>query len=140
MIENGAKITLEYTLKVDGRVRDTSKGRSPLVYVQGARNIIPGLEKAVAEMVVGQKKEVSIPPREGYGEVDPNAELTLPKTAFQSLDGLDKGVQVQGEREGKPFQATVKQINPESVVLDMNHPLAGKALDFEVELLEVANA
>lgn len=137
MIQQGANVCIHYKLQVDGEVIDTSEGREPLTYVQGADQIIPGLQSAIETMEVGDKKSVTVEPEDAYGQSDPERKQDVPREAFPNIDDLSVGDQVSGEAGGKPLLATVAAIGDDSVTLDLNHPLAGKTLDFEVELVSV---
>jgi FKBP-type peptidyl-prolyl cis-trans isomerase SlyD len=122
---------------VGGRLVDSSAGGEPLSYIHGRGQIVPGLEEEVAGMGPGQKKKVSVDPDRGYGAVDPRAFVRVPKSSFRDLEGLEVGIVVRGRKEDQEFSAVVTEIGEESVTLDLNHPLAGKTLDFEIEVVEV---
>jgi FKBP-type peptidyl-prolyl cis-trans isomerase SlyD len=137
-VEKGSSVKMEYTLKDDkGQVLDSSDGKEPIAFVQGAHQIIPGLDKALLGMKVGDTKKVTVKPDEGYGVVDPKAETEVPK------DALPKGADVVGTRllargqDGHPRPVTVKAVKDNTVVLDLNHPLAGKTLFFDIKVVSV---
>ncbi|MBP5429919.1 MAG: peptidylprolyl isomerase [Elusimicrobiaceae bacterium] len=137
MIKDGSKVKFDYTLTVDGKVEDTSAGRAPLEYVHGAGHIIKGLEKEMTGMNVGDKKTVTVQPEEGYGLVQEEAIRRVPKTAIGGADGLKVGDMVGASNAGHTFRAVVKEITDTEVVLDFNHPLAGKTLTFDIEIKEI---
>jgi len=137
MIKQGSKVKFDYTLTVEGKVTDTSSGRGPLEYTHGAGHIIPGLEKELAGMKVGDKKTVTVQPEEGYGKVLEQAIRRVPKTAVAGADKLKVGDMVGASNAGHTFRAIVKEITDTEVVLDFNHPLAGKELVFDVEIKEI---
>lgn len=137
MIKEGSKVKFDYTLTVDGKVADTSAGRGPLEYTHGAGNIIPGLEKELSGMKVGDKKTVKVAPEEGYGNVLQDAIRRVPKTAVNGVEKIKIGDVVGASNAGHTFRAIVKEITDTEVVLDFNHPLAGKELTFEVEIKEI---
>lgn len=137
MIPSGATVRIHYTLTVGGRLVDSSAGGEPLSYIQGMGQIVPGLEEEVGDMGPGQKKTVSVGPDKGYGDVDPRAFVRVPKSSFRDLQGLEVGIMVRGRKEDQEFSALVTEIGDEDVTLDLNHPLAGKTLDFEIEVVEV---
>ena len=139
-VTKGAAVRLNYTLSVDGRVVETSVGKEPLNYVQGSGQLMPGLEDQLEGLKAGDKKEVTVPPEKGYGLVDPAAVQKVPKAAFPNLKDLKPGVIVGGQAGGRPFKAVVKSVGDKDVTLDMNHPLAGKTLVFDVEVLDVKAA
>lgn len=137
-IEAGSKVSLEYTLTDDeGKVLDSNRGRGPLTYVQGEQQIVPGLEKALAGMHSGEQKQVTVAPGEGYGEVDPSAVAEVPKGMLPT-DALAVGTElVARNNQGTTRLVRVKEVKEETVVLDLNHPLAGKTLHFDVKVVGV---
>lgn len=137
MINHGAKVKFDYTLTVDGKVTDTSAGRGPLEYTQGAGQIIIGLEEELAHMKVGDKKTVHIKAEKAYGPVLQEAIKRVPKEAIQNADQLKVGDMVGASNAGHTFRAIVKEITDKEITLDFNHPLAGKDLTFEVEIKEI---
>ena len=137
MIEQGSKVKFDYTLTVDGKVADTSAGRGPLEYTHGAGQIIAGLEKELLGMNVGDKKSVEVSPEEGYGKVLEEAIRRVPKQAIGGAENIKVGDMVGASNAGHTFRAVVKEITDTEVVLDFNHPLAGKTLHFDVEIKEI---
>ena len=124
----------------DGTIFDESRSRGQtLNFVVGSGKMFPGFDNAVVGMTEGQVKNVTITPDEGYGQPNPDAFQTVPKQQFGNdfdfvLDGLIKGNGPRG-----PFVARIHEIQDESVVLDFNHPLAGKEISFEIELVSVTD-
>lgn len=137
-IEAGFTVQLEYTLKDDdGKVLDSNKGRSPLTYTQGRQQIIPGLEKALGGMRAGDEKQVTVKPEDGYGPVDPSAETEVPKQMLPP-NALTVGTQlVARSRDGESMLVRIKEVKETTVIIDLNHPLAGKILHFDVKVLGV---
>ena len=137
-IANGTNVSLEYTLKLeDETVVDTNVGAAPLTYTHGSNEIIPGLEKALIGMKVGESTQVVVPAEEAYGGVDSGAIQEVPKEKLPP-DALHVGAQVQGQDDsGEPLQARVTEVKDQTVVLDFNHPLAGKTLYFDVKVLDI---
>lgn len=137
-VQDGSNVSIEYTLKDEGgQVLDTNKGKNPLTFTQGQRQIIPGLEREIIGMHPGEEKKVVVKPEDGYGPVVPNAQTEVPKTAIPK-EGLQVGMPLMarsGSGEARPV--VVKEIKEETVVLDLNHPLAGKTLFFDVRVLGV---
>ena len=134
---------MHYTLKDgDGQVLDTSQGREPLAYIQGIGNIIPGLEKQLEGKLVGDKVQAVVAPEEGYGEYQDSMVHIVPKANFQSDGGeqLVEGMQVQVSTGQGHAIAKVTKIDGEDVTLDLNHPLAGQTLHFDVEIMEIREA
>lgn len=137
MIRNGARVKLHYTLKVDGEVVQSTAGSEPLTFVQGSGQILPGLEKELEGLNEGDKKEVKLPPESGFGERDPEALHKVSRSAFRDPENIEVGQRVTGESGGKRFEASITDVRPDEVTLDMNHPLAGRTLEFQVEVVEV---
>ena len=136
-IKDGSKVSINYRLTVDGVLVDSSDGGGPLTYTQGASDIIPGLESALAGLKAGDKKSVVVAPEEGYGEHDPKAMQKVSRATFQDVDQLEVGMLVSGKSGDEQFQAIVVEMSPTEVTLDFNHPLAGKTLHFEIEITKV---
>ena len=137
MISAGSKVSIHYTLTVDGAVVDSSSGKEPLEYVQGDGMLVPGIEKGLAGAAAGEKRRVVVAPAEGYGEAHPELLIKAPREALAHLPDLKVGAVVRGEGPEGPFQAVVREIADAHVSLDLNHPLAGKTLEFDVEVLKV---
>jgi FKBP-type peptidyl-prolyl cis-trans isomerase SlyD len=140
-VSNGKQVTLEYTMKLDDQsVVDTNVGREPLKVTQGRHEIIPGLEKALEGMAAGEKKKVTLAPTEAYGTVDPKAFQEVDKNMVPA-DAQKVGIQLEGKTaDGKTVYPRISEVKNETVVLDFNHPLAGKTLHFDVKVLDVAQA
>lgn len=137
-VKAGTEVKIDYKLTVDGEVVDTSEGREPLTYVQGEGQIIPGLERELAGLTEGATKHVTVQPEDGYGAVNPAAVQKLPRSAFgENAQNLEAGMVVTGQNAGRPVQAKVVAVGPKEITLDMNHPLAGKTLEFDVKVVSV---
>lgn len=136
-IKEGSRVRLEYTLTDDaGKVIDSNKGGEPFAYTQGAREIVPGLESALAGLRAGDVKKVTVKPEEGYGRVDPKAQIEVGRDRVPP--DVKIGSQLTGRAaSGETRAVRVKEIKDKSVVLDLNHPLAGKTLVFDVRILSV---
>jgi len=143
-IEDNRVVNIHYTLRnSDGEVLDSSEGRGPLAYIQGIGNLIPGLERELQGKQAGEKVKAVIAPADAYGEYDDAMLHVVPKSGFQGSgdgDGLEVGLQVQLETEQGIVIATVTAIEGEDVTLDLNHPLAGSELHFDVEIIGVRPA
>lgn len=141
MIGEGKRVSLEYTLTLaDQTVIDTNVGKDPLVYTHGAQEIIPGLEKQLIGLKVGDTKNVEVAPAEGYGEVDPNRVQEVPKENVpEEAWGVGKRLQGQGP-DGQMMFAEVTEVKENTVVVDLNHPLAGQTLFFAVKVLKIEMA
>ncbi len=139
MIKEGSTVKVHYTLAVDGETVETSRGREPLTYVQGAKQVLPALEDSLEGLSEGDKASVELPPEKAYGPWSAEALQEVPKESFRDPDTLKVGSTVEGKTsQGKPFQATVAKVGEEHVTLDLNHPLAGKTLKIDVEVVEVS--
>ncbi len=137
-VEKGSTVHLEYTLKDDeGIVLDTNKGQEPLTFTQGANYLMPGLEKQLIGMHPGEQKQVVLKPEEAYGPTDPSAQAEVPKGMLPP-ESLTVGARLMARNaSGEQRPVTVKEIKDQTVILDLNHPLAGKTLLFEVKVLGV---
>lgn len=136
-------VSLHYTLTSDeGEILDSSQGGQPLQFIQGQGQIIPGLEKELYDMEVGDEKKVTVPPAEGYGERQPDQVQSLPRNAFPPDTDVEEGmaVQLRDSNTGQVYQAVVTHVGPDSVNVDFNHPLAGENLNFEVTIADVRDA
>lgn len=136
-VSQGKTISLEYTVKLeDGAVIDSNVGNSPLTYKQGENQVISGIETAVEGMEVGQAKQAIVPPTAGYGDRDPNALHEIPKEKVPK--DVKVGTQLHGkDASGREIKPIVSAIKEETVVLDFNHPLAGKTLYVDLKVLNV---
>jgi len=132
---------MHYTLKSNqGDLLDSSEGKTPLAYIQGGGNIIPGLEKQLEGKKVGDKVSAVVEPAEGYGERHDGLVHVVSKNGFQGEEELVEGMQVQVETNNGVSIAQVTKIQGEDVTLDLNHPLAGMTLHFDVEITAVREA
>ena len=132
---------LHYTLTDnEGKVIDKSDDGS-FAYLHGARNIIPGLEDALAGKATGDELKVSIPPEEGYGHRDESMLQEVPKTMFEDDSQIAVGSQFHAQGpNGEMLVVTVMEVNDDNVVVDGNHPLAGVELNFDVMIVDVRDA
>ncbi|PCI34848.1 MAG: peptidylprolyl isomerase [Elusimicrobia bacterium] len=138
VVEAGSNVKMHYTLTVDGKVADTSEGKDPLAFTQGAGQIIPGLDREMLGLKVGDKKTVTVAAKDGYGEINPQAIQKMPADMVGKIPNLKVGMMLQGKTpEGQMFRARVIKIDKKEVTVDLNHPLAGKTLTFNVEIVEV---
>lgn len=137
--KTGDKVRIHYTGKLeDGTQFDTSRGREPLEFKLGDGAIIPGFEKAVDGMEPGQSKSVTVPPEEAYGERHDQLVQDVPKTALPEDIDPAVGMQLQSQTpDGQTMQLIVTEVSDEAITVDGNHPLAGKNLNFDIELVEI---
>jgi len=130
-------VTIHYTLtNEDGEVLDSSREREPLSYLEGAQNIISGLENALTEKNQGDQVKVAIEPEDGYGEIKEELVQPVPASAFEGVEKVEPGMQFQAQTPGGPQVVRVVSVEEENVVIDANHPLAGQKLNFDVEIVE----
>jgi len=138
MIENGKTVKFDYTLTVAGETVDTSQGKEPLEYVQGEGKIIRGLEAQMEGLKVGDKKAITVGPEDAYGVVDQRAIVEIPKEQLGNETTPQLGMMLQlTTAEGQPLAGTISEIKEATVIVDFNHPLAGKELLFDIEVVEV---
>ena len=134
-------VSLHYTLKdKTGEVLDSSDGQSPLEYIQGLGNIIPGLEKALDGKQVGEKLNVVIPPEDAYGVRKESFVKTIPLSEFENQSDIKVGAQFRVETSQETHIATVTNVENENVTIDLNHPLADETLHFDVEVMDIREA
>ena len=138
VVENGKEVGIEYTLKLDdGSTADSNVGGEPLRYRQGLGMILPALEESLAGLQVNDEKRVTLPPDQGYGEVNPEKFQTV------ELEMIPEGARQAGTLlmaqgpDGRQRPIKVKEIQGEKAVIDLNHPLAGETLHFDVKILSI---
>jgi FKBP-type peptidyl-prolyl cis-trans isomerase 2 len=138
VIEAGSTVGIEYTLTLeDGTQVDSNVGGEALRFEQGSGRIIPGLDKELPGMKVGETKQVTIAPEEGYGQVNPAAFTEVPVGELPE-DAREPGTAlVARDPEGRVRQLRVDKIEGDTATLDFNHPLAGKTLIFDIKILEI---
>jgi FKBP-type peptidyl-prolyl cis-trans isomerase SlyD len=140
-VQDGQVVSMDYTLHVDGEMLDSSVGHEPLEFLQGAGNIIPGLEQELYGMAIGENKKVIIQPEDGYGHLDPDALVDVPREQFPGDIPMEIGVEIQvTDKNGQPMNARIDSVNDDSVTLNFNHPLAGKELHFDVNVVGLRDA
>ncbi|MBF0531923.1 MAG: peptidylprolyl isomerase [Candidatus Omnitrophica bacterium] len=141
VIAAGKLVKMDYTLTVDGKVVDTSAGKQPLQYIQGQHQIIPGLERQLEGMKVGDQKKIIVLAVEGYGMPNKNFIVEAPKTNLAKGIVLEKGIVLQTQtQDGQVHAGKVVEIKDKTMMIDFNHPLAGKDLVFDVKIVDVGNA
>ena len=129
-------VQMHYTLKSDeGAVVDSSAGREPLQYIQGMHMIVPGLEKAMVGHDVGDKFDVVVIPAEGYGEYDERMTQEVPLNVFQGVDHVEAGMMFYAQTPNGPMPIRIKSVGEKTAVIDANHELAGKNLNFAIEVV-----
>ena len=139
MIKDGNKVTLHYTGKTGGETFDTSVGRTPLVFTVGKHQVIKGFEDAVLGMKKGEKKTFDIAPEEGYGPHHAELVKEVPRDKIPSQKEIKVGMVLQMQMPNNQIaMMRITNVTDKSVTVDMNHPLAGKKLTFEIEIVDVA--
>jgi len=141
MIGNNSVVGINYTLTNDaGEVMDSSEGRGPLVYLHGAHNLIPGLEAQLTGKTVGASFKATIAPADAYGESDPALVQTLPREMFRGVDNIEVGMGFTAQGPQGQQHIVVTAVEGDQVTIDGNHPMAGKTLHFDVEVVSVREA
>ena len=139
-IQDNQIVSMEYEVRDGDTVVDSNKGGAPLVFMFGKGQIIPGLENGIKDMSIGDKADVLVNAADAYGEYNAQATQEVPKEQFAGID-LTEGMTLYGQGEdGSTVQVVVKEIKDENVVIDFNHPLAGKDLMFSVAINNVRDA
>lgn len=137
-VENGNTVKVHYTGTFeDGQVFDSSVQRNePITFTVGGKQVIPGFENAIIGMAIGESKKVTLAPEEAYGNIITEMVQEVPKQFVPET--VTVGEMLTTETEQGPFNVIVKEVKDETVVLDGNHPMAGKTLVFELEVVEIA--
>jgi peptidylprolyl isomerase len=133
------KIHYKGTLS-NGSVFDSSEGKEPLEFLFGGGQVIPGLEAGVKGMKVGDKKQVAVKAAEAYGEYDQTAVQEVPMESFPQDMKLETGMELVAQTAMGPIPVRIGEIRDKSVMVDFNHPLAGKDLTFDIEVVSIRNA
>lgn len=138
-VQNGDSVHLHYTGTLrDGSTFDSSEGRDPLAFEVGSGQVIPGLDKEIPGMAVGDKKRVEVACTEAYGPINPGARQAIPREGIPDDIPLELGTQLQMQSpDGQVLPVTVVEVNEATVTLDANHPLAGQDLFFDIELVAI---
>lgn len=138
--KNGNTVKVHYTGTLeDGSIFDTSREREPLEFKLGEGQLIPGFEKAVETLAVGESTSVNIPAAEAYGEPRTEMVVTIPKEQLPQDIQAEVGMQLQvNQPDGSAIPVRIAEVGDTEITLDANHPLAGKDLKFEIELVEIA--
>ena len=137
-VEEGRIVTVDYTLFIDGnKVFESTKGKRPLIYVQGKGQIMPALEKELKGMSIGDKKSIIIEPKDGYGEPKKEFITEVPLASLPPDSAKEDEMLTVTGKSGKPVTCRVSAIKGDKAVLDFNHPLAGKTLRYRVEIIDI---
>lgn len=138
-VKSGDTVAIHYTgTLLDGSTFDSSTGRDPLEFVVGSGQIIPGLDVALPGMTVGDKKTVEIPSEQAYGPANPEMRQAVPREGIPEEIPLEIGTQLQMQTlDGQAMPVMVVDVDEATVTLDANHPLAGKDMKFDIELMRI---
>ena len=138
-VKSGDKVKVHYHGKLtSGETFDSSTGREPLEFEVGSGSVIKGFDEGVTGMSIGEKKTINIPFDEAYGPRNPDMIIEMPKDRFPKDMTIEKGMPLMmSDQEGNQFQVTVAEIKDNVILLDANHPLAGKDLVFDLELVDI---
>ena len=140
-IAQNSVVTIHYTLKDDaGEVIDSSREGDPIAYLHGHGNLVPGLERELEGKNTGDKVNVSVAPEQGYGEYDKALVQQVPRRALQGIANIKVGLRLQAQTPQGPRAVVVTRLVGDMVTIDGNHPLAGKNLNFDVEITDVREA
>lgn len=140
-IREGSIVSIEYTLTDEsGQTIDSSAGKEPLTYIQGAGQIVLGLERQLNGLKVGDQRKIQVKPEDGYGLPDPKAFQEIPKEKIPP-DAQKVGAMLMSKSaQGQAIAMRVSEVREKSVVVDLNHPLAGKTLTFDVKIVDIRAA
>lgn len=141
VVADDVVVSLEYTLTVNGEIVDSTEGIEPISFLQGYENIIPGLERELYGLKVGDEKKVFVPAKDAYGDIDPEAVVDVPRKDIPKDIPVKPGVELQVTNEdGELLDAVIVTVSKETVRLDFNHSLAGKDLNFAVKVVDLREA
>jgi FKBP-type peptidyl-prolyl cis-trans isomerase 2 len=137
VVAEGATVSLEYTLTLSDKTKvESNVGQAPVVFTQGSGHLVPGLERALEGMKAGQTKHVEVPAELGYGVYNPDAQIKVPRNKVPPTVKVGDVLTRPSDRQ--PLK--VLQITNDTVIMDANHPLAGKDLIFDIKILKVERA
>jgi len=141
-VEHGIIVKLEYTLQIEDELVESTEEDGPIEFLQGYGEIIPGLESALYGMQVGDEKEITVDPEDGYGEYDGDAFEEVPLEIFPEDMDLSLGMPVElyDEDADETVEGFIAEIRTDTVVVDLNHPLAGETLNFHVKVVGLRDA
>ncbi len=138
MAENGRTFSIEYTLTLeDGSKVDTNVGDEPLEFQEGAGQILPALEAEIVGLQAGESTQVTLPPEKGYGPVHDEAYQEVEKEAIPEEARHEGANLIAQDEQGHQHQVRVKEIKDDTILLDLNHPLAGETLNFDVKVVDI---
>lgn len=137
IVMEGRKIQIHYTVEEEGRVADTTEGKPPLYYIHGGASLLPAIQRRLAGRREGETVEFTLPPEEAYGAFDPAALIEVPMSEMPKRE-LKVGMMLQEETGGGQVKVgRIAEIREHSVVMNFNHPMAGKTLHYKVRIHSV---
>jgi FKBP-type peptidyl-prolyl cis-trans isomerase SlyD len=140
VVQDGSIVAIEYTLTDDtGKVVDSNVGKEPLTYLHGSGQIVPGLEKQLTGLKVGDQKKIVVKPEDGY-RANPNAFQEIPKDKLPPEAQTVGTVLATKGPQGETIAMRVHEVKDKTIVVDFNHPLAGKTLNFDVKVTDIQSA
>jgi FKBP-type peptidyl-prolyl cis-trans isomerase SlyD len=141
-VANDMVVSMAYVLEIDGEEIDRADEDDPMLFLQGHGNIIPGLEKELYDMGIGDSKNVTVQPADAYGELDPENRDRIPRNIlpadYEPIVG--DPLELRDTQTGEVFQVYVADVEDGDVIVDFNHPLAGETLDFQVKIVDLRPA
>lgn len=140
-IEDGVVVALAYRLHVEGEMVEEVRADDPLEYLHGAENIVPGLERALTGLQAGASFSITLQPEEAYGPYDPELVEAVVREEFEELGELTPGMEIEMiDDDGDVMEVVVREITETAVMLDFNPPLAGKVLDYDIQVVALRTA
>jgi FKBP-type peptidyl-prolyl cis-trans isomerase 2 len=137
-IENGKKVAFHYTLTVDGQLVQTTEGQEPLAYTHGSGEIIPGLSSELEGLQEGDRKTVQVAAEHAYGNVNPDAFKEIDRSSLPEDMEPQIGMVLQARSpDGREVLVRISDVREDAIVIDLNHPLAGKDLKFDIKVVSV---
>lgn len=134
-IQINQTVKIMFEVRIDGVLVDGSRSNKPFEFSFGTGQVIAGLEKRIIHMKVGESADILVPASEAYGEYEVSGIQNLPKEQFEEIENLTIGMQIQAQDENdQPIQFIVKEIGEKEIIVDFNHPLAGKDLMYKVKI------
>jgi FKBP-type peptidyl-prolyl cis-trans isomerase 2 len=138
VVEDGTLVKIHYTLTVEDKIVDSSKGQEPMEFQVGSKKVIPGFEKALLGMEIGEKKTFKINPDEGYGRENPEGVKEILKDKLPPDVQPEAGMTLYAKGPNrKPHPVRIVEVKKDTIILNFNHPLAGKTLNFDVEVMSI---
>ena len=132
------QVTLHFAIKLEsGEVVDSTEGKSPAIFTVGAGNLLPGFEQSLYGLKAGDKRSIAIEPEHGFGQPNPQNVQVMPRGNFAGMELSEGLLIIFNDAANAELPGVVKQFDDAQVTIDFNHPLAGKRLTFEVEIVEV---